>query len=63
MSPKEVVTGFLERLDKRDIDGLAALMSEDHLFVDSLGNTVRDYFAMRPDYRITCQDILAAGRT
>ena len=71
MSPKEVVTEFLERLNKRDIDGMAALMSEDHMFVDSLGNAIRGretmrsgwrgYFAMCPDYRITCEHMLGDG--
>jgi len=41
MNPIETVLQFLERINQRDADKLAALMTEDYLFVDSLGHEVR----------------------
>jgi ketosteroid isomerase-like protein len=32
---------FLDRINKRDADTLAELMTEDHVFIDSLGNTIK----------------------
>ena len=71
MGPVETVLEFLERINKRDADKLAELMTEDHVFVDSLGNTVqgrekmragwRGYFAFCPDYWVTHEEILANG--
>ncbi len=60
MTPIETVLAFLERIIELDADKLAALMAEDHVFIDSLGQTVRTrekmragwraYFAFCPDY-------------
>ncbi|MEU9374286.1 nuclear transport factor 2 family protein [Streptomyces sp. NPDC048255] len=56
-----VVSRFNAAINSRDLVGLAALMSEDHTFVDSEGGTVRGrpacieawrgFFAAFPDYR------------
>lgn len=56
-----VVTRFNECVNRRDIDGLADLMTEDHRFVDTEAHTVsgkqacldawRGFFALFPDYR------------
>jgi ketosteroid isomerase-like protein len=35
-----VAQKFVERINAADVAGLAALMTEDHRFVDSLGNEV-----------------------
>jgi ketosteroid isomerase-like protein len=71
MSPVETVLDFIKRINQRDADKLAALMTEDHAFVDSLGQTVRGrekmrsgwqgYFAFCPDYWISHEEILPAG--
>ena len=71
MGSIEAVLEFMERINKRDADKLAELMTEDHVFVDSLGNTVqgrekmrsgwRGYFAICPDYWVTHEEILASG--
>jgi uncharacterized protein (TIGR02246 family) len=71
MSPLETVLDFMNRINQRDADKLAALMTEDHTFVDSLGQTVQGretmragwqgYFAFCPDYWISHEEILAAG--
>jgi ketosteroid isomerase-like protein len=67
MNPVETVLAFLDAINRHDPDQLAALMSEDHVFTDSLGVTMRGretmsggwrgYFAMCPDYRVSHEDI------
>jgi ketosteroid isomerase-like protein len=62
MSPLDLALAFVARINAHDVPGLAALMSTDHRFVDSLGAVVtgRDkmakawsaYFRMVPDYHI-----------
>jgi len=39
MSPVETVLEFVRRINQRDADKLAELMTEDHVFIDSLGQT------------------------
>jgi ketosteroid isomerase-like protein len=57
---------FNERINQQDLDGLAELMTEDHVFMDSDGNVTkgkqvmkegwRKFFKEYPDYRneFTC---------
>lgn len=69
MDPTEVVLRFLDRINDHDVDRLAELMTEDHVFVDSLGQSVRGrekmrdgwrgYFAMCPDYRVSHREVVA----
>ena len=47
MSAIETVLDFLDRINKRDADKLAELMTEDHVFIDSVGNTVQGREKMR----------------
>jgi uncharacterized protein (TIGR02246 family) len=71
MSPVEIVLQFLERINERDVDRLAELMTEDHLFVDSLGQSVRGrepmraawrgYYAMCPDYTVVHDEVFQNG--
>lgn len=74
MSSKEpvaVVLVFLDAINARDVDKLCALMSEDHIFVDGLGNQVRGkesmrkgwigYFQWFPDYRVSHEEIFSEG--
>jgi uncharacterized protein (TIGR02246 family) len=73
MSSIETVLDFLALINKRDADKLAGLMTEDHLFIDSLGNAVRGrekmreawrgYYSFCPDYWISHQEILESGNT
>jgi ketosteroid isomerase-like protein len=70
-NPVELVLRFLEKINQHDVEGLAALLSEDHVFVDSLGNrfqgreTLRagwkSYFTMCPDYHVSHEEIFAKG--
>jgi uncharacterized protein (TIGR02246 family) len=56
-----VAAAFNEAINARDLDRLAALMTDDHTFVDSAGGTVagkaacveawRGFFEAFPDYR------------
>ncbi len=71
MDPAATVLDFMNRINRRDADDLAELMTEDHVFVDSLGQAVRGretmrggwraYFAFCPDYWIAHEEILQDG--
>jgi len=71
MSPVDTVREFMSRINQGDADKLAELMTEDHAFVDSLGQAVqgretmragwRGYYAMCPDYSVSCDKILSDG--
>ncbi|HVP51439.1 MAG TPA: nuclear transport factor 2 family protein [Terriglobales bacterium] len=61
-SPLDIAFAFVDRINSHDAVGLVALMTEDHRFVDGLGQEVlgreqmergwRGYFAWFPDYSI-----------
>jgi ketosteroid isomerase-like protein len=67
MAPTETVLAFMDRINQRDPDKLAELMTEDHVFIDSLGQTMRGretmrkgwqgYYAFCPDYWVSQEDI------
>jgi ketosteroid isomerase-like protein len=69
MNPIEVVLQFLERINQHDADKLAELMTEGHVFIDSLGQSVRgrekmrtgwqSYFAFCPGYWVTHEEIFS----
>ena len=71
MSPTETVLQFMDRINQRDVDKVAELMTEDHVFTDSLGNSVRGrektrdgwrgYYAFCPDYWVSHEEIFASG--
>lgn len=73
MNPVETVLEFLHRINQRDPDKLVELMTEDHVFVDSLGNSTqgrekmraawRGYYAFCPDYWVTHEEIFPNGQT
>jgi ketosteroid isomerase-like protein len=73
MSPIETVLHFLDCINKGDADNLAELMTEDHVFIDSLGDSVRGrdkmcaawrgYFSFCPDYWVSHEKILEGGNT
>lgn len=62
MNPLETVRKFVACINARDVPGLAALMTPDHRFIDSLGSVLsgrdavregwRQYFQIVPDYHI-----------
>ena len=70
-SAVDVALGFVDRINRHDLGGLVALMTEDHRFVDGLGQELRGrkqmekgwlgYFAWFPDYCIRVDDAMSNG--
>lgn len=64
--PIDVVLSFVECINAHHVEGLCLLLSEDHLFIDSLGQSVRGrekvreawsrYLTWFPDYTISIRD-------
>jgi ketosteroid isomerase-like protein len=73
MSPAESVLHFLELINERDADRLAQMMTEEHVFIDSLGNTVKGrekvraawqgYYTFCPDYWVSHEEIFQNGNS
>jgi len=71
MTPIETVLQFMDRINQRDPDKLAELMSEDHVFIDSLGHKMtgreamrkgwQSYYAFCPDYWVSHEQIFGEG--
>ena len=71
MTSVEIFKQWLAAINGHDVSALTALMAEDHVFVDSLGNRVagarsieagwRGYFATCPDYWIREDCSMAEG--
>jgi ketosteroid isomerase-like protein len=70
--PSDVAKRFIERVNAHDVDGLVKLMTEDHTFVDSMGDKSarpaiedgwRQYFEMVPDYWIRIDRTVSKGDT
>jgi ketosteroid isomerase-like protein len=67
----DVALGFVDRINRHDLGGLVALMTDDHRFVDGLGQEVRGrelmekgwlgYFAWFPDYSIKVDHAMSNG--
>jgi len=63
---------FVNEINRHDLDSLVALLSDDHLFVDSLGQEVRgkerlretwgSYFRSFPDYHLAVREWFQNGR-
>jgi len=61
----------MDRINQRDADKLAELMTEDHVFIDSLGQSIhgrekmragwRGYYAFCPDYWVSHEEIFQNG--
>ena len=70
-SAEAVAKAFVRAINRQDVDALAELMTEEHRFVDGLGNVVvgrdrmraawKSYFGMVPDYTITVEEIHCDG--
>jgi ketosteroid isomerase-like protein len=66
------VLEYLDRINRHDANELAEYMTEDHVFIDSLGRSVRgrdtmrsgwrDYFAFCPDYWVSHEEIFPSGK-
>jgi ketosteroid isomerase-like protein len=65
-SSADVAMAFVAKINAHDVDGLLALMTPNHVFVDALNNSFRGaeqmrqgwkfYFGMFPDYAIEVTD-------
>jgi ketosteroid isomerase-like protein len=72
-SPIEVVLKFEELINRRNAEAIAAFMTTDGAFLDSLGNSIQGaeklraawtgYFKIVPDYSISHSEIFADGST
>jgi ketosteroid isomerase-like protein len=70
--PIQVVLSFLDRINAHDVDGICTLMTQDHTFVDGLGNKFSgvenlrkgwaSYFSWFPDYAVSHDEILCSGQ-
>jgi ketosteroid isomerase-like protein len=71
MNPIETLLAFFDAINRHDPQRLAALMTEDHIFFDSLGRSVhgreamragwQGYFSMCPDYRVEQEAMFESG--
>ena len=71
LTPTELALEFVKRINAHNPEKLAALMADDHVFIDSVGarfqgrDAMRDnwkaYFAMFPDYHIVLADVFQQG--
>lgn len=70
-SGESLVSKFNEHINRRAVDGLASLMSDDHTFIDTAGGRVvgkqaclaawRGFFDTYPDYRNHFDAIVSRG--
>jgi len=66
-----VAQQFVRAINRQDVNAIAALMTNEHRFIDSLGNVVTGaasmragwagYFRMVPDYSIAVEETYAEG--
>ena len=71
--PADVTRAFVDRINDHDVDGLVALMTGDHVFIDALvakttgrkqmREAWKSYFEALPDYKITVRELLPEGET
>ena len=73
MTNKQTILAFIERINAHDVEGLGALMSDDHTFIDAHSNQIsgrekmiagwRGYFEWFPDYYIEVTDVFEEDDT
>ena len=71
MNNKEIAARFADAISRQDVDGLYELMTDDHRFVDGMGEIVegkermrdgwRQYYGMVPDYVIEVEETFESG--
>jgi len=69
----EVARRFVDAINSHDVEALAALMTEDHRFIDSMGTIVNGranmkqgwigYYKLVPDYGINIAETFSTGST
>ena len=70
-APLEIALEFVDRINRRSPDAIAELMTDNHLFVDSLGearsgrvrmrNSWARYLSMFPDYAVEVERTFTGG--
>jgi ketosteroid isomerase-like protein len=72
MTSSQIAQEFIAAINSHDADAIMDLCSPDHVFVDSLGNTVpgskmragwQGYFCMVPDYWIRIDEVICERET
>lgn len=73
MSPVETVLQFMDHINQHNVEKLTAMMTGDHVFIDSLGQAIhgrekmsagwQGYFDFCPDYWVSHEEIFANGDT
>jgi hypothetical protein len=68
MTPMDVAVEFIDKINAHELEGLCDLMTDEHLFIDGLGNIQRgrevmrngwkSYFTMVPDYWIKVERMI-----
>lgn len=71
MNSLAIARTFVEQINAHDVNALTALMTDDHRFIDSLGQVVSGrpklhaawvgYFGLIPDYQITAAEWFSIG--
>ena len=71
MTNQETILAFIDCINSQDVEGLGALMSDDHTFIDAHGNQVsgrekmiagwHGYFEWFPDYSIEVTEVFEDG--
>lgn len=70
MQTRDAVVAFVDAINARDVDRIAALCSDDHLFIDAHGNATdasrvaaawAGYFRFMPHYGVRADAILCEG--
>ena len=69
--PIDVAQAFVDKINDHDVNGLIALMSKDHVFIDALGAKIlgrkqmrkgwQSHFEAFPDYRIAVREMRPEG--
>jgi ketosteroid isomerase-like protein len=67
VTARTVMMAFVRKINEHDPEGLSRLMTDDHVFVDSLGRSFKgrekmrkgwaEYFELFSDYTVTVTDI------
>lgn len=72
MTISQTAEEFIRAINAHSVQNIVALISDDHVFVDSLGNKStrpaidvgwQQYFAMVPDYWIRVDQVVVDGNT
>jgi ketosteroid isomerase-like protein len=73
MDPQALTLQFNEHINNRNLDGLAALMTDDHVFIDAAGRPIhgkeqclkawQGFFSSFPDYQNIFDSLIVGEHT